>query len=113
MKKGEGVDIKISGNLDQMQRQLRELSKRVGGLGGQHEVSIKDLFNTTFLHRHTSFFSIDNMFAKSGFKIETQEDFNAIPDAQWDTFIRLHTKFASWKDMMSAAATEWIESQLK
>ena len=49
---------------------------------------------------------------KSGFKVESQEDFEAIPDDVWDEFIRNNTSFASWKEMLQAAGAAWAKAKL-
>jgi hypothetical protein len=52
------------------------------------------------------------MFDASGFKIESPEDFAAIPDAEWDQFIRDNTTFASWEAMLGEAGGEWAARKL-
>ena len=48
----------------------------------------------------------------SGFRIESQEDFNAIPGSDWDAFIRANTSFSNWKEMLQATAAAWTKKQL-
>lgn len=63
--------------------------------------------------RNTEFPSIDALVAASGFKVESSEDFAAIPDAAWDAFITSRTRFASWGEMKDAAAGGWARRQLE
>jgi len=52
------------------------------------------------------------MFEASGYKIETQEDFNVIPDKEWDEFIKNNTEYTSWEEMLHAASAVWIKKKL-
>lgn len=96
------MGIKITG-LNEFQRQLRELSDRVEAISGEHSVPMSELLSPSFLASCTLFNSADELFEKSGYKVESQEDFDAIPDEPWDEFIRSNTSFGSWKEMLDAA----------
>lgn len=48
---------------------------------------VSELLTSAFVARHTQFVSADELFEQSGFKIESQEDFAAIPDEEWDESI--------------------------
>ena len=52
------------------------------------------------------------MYQASGFKIETPENFAAIPDEDWDAFIRSISSFADWKSMLNEAGKEWAAQKL-
>jgi hypothetical protein len=52
------------------------------------------------------------MFEASGFKVESPEDLEKIPDAEWDQFIQQNTPFPTWSEMLSAAGTEWMQRKL-
>lgn len=43
------------------------------------------------------------MIQANGFKVESEDDFKAIPDAEWDVFIHDNTSFGSWREMLEAA----------
>lgn len=103
--------FKIEG-LDELQRKLDNLSKKVQELDGEHHIPVSELLTDSFISQHTSFASADEMFKASGFKIETQEDFTMIPDDEWDTFIRSVSNFDDWQSMLGAAGQEWAERQL-
>lgn len=49
---------------------------------------------------------------ESGFKIESQQDFEAIPDADWDAFVRSRTRFQTWQDMQAKAGEEYVVRRL-
>ena len=48
----------------------------------------------------------------SGFKIESQEHFEAIPDVEWDAFVRSRTRFQTWQDMQAKAGEEYVVRRL-
>lgn len=78
------------------QRRLDDIAKRAAELDGkQQTVSLSELLNDDFIAEHSSFASFDKLLAASPFKVETKEDFEAIPDAEWDTYIAANTSFES------------------
>lgn len=103
--------IKIQG-LDELQNKLSELTRKIEELDGQHNVPASELLTDSFIFRHTSFVSANEMFKASGFKIDTQEDFSKIPENDWDNFIRSVSDFGSWESMLGAAGEEWGQRQL-
>lgn len=103
--------IKVKG-LEEVSKQLNELSKRAKELGGSHSVPIDELLTTEFLSAHTRFATFEEMARVSGFKIEKQEDFAAIPDDQWDGFVRSESRFGSWEEMLQHAGEAWAARKL-
>lgn len=102
---------KIEG-LDELQSKLDDLSKKAEKLDGQHNVPVSELLTDSFVAQHTSFSSVDEMFKASGFKVETQEDFAAIPDIEWDNYIRSVSNFDGWQSMLDAGVQEWAKRKL-
>jgi len=105
------MSMQITG-LDELQRKLQELADGADALSGEHALPISELLSPAFLATCTLFNSADEMFEKSGFKIESQADFEAIPDEQWDDFIRGNTSFPSWNEMLQAAGASWAKTKL-
>lgn len=103
--------MKING-IDEIQRSLRQLSARAEALDGAHEVPIEDLLTADFIHEHTGCGSVDQWFEASPFKIETTADFKAIPDAEWDKFVRTTTDFESCQAMLAAASEQYVQAKL-
>lgn len=91
---------------------LRKLSDNLKKMDGEQEVSLGTLFNEGFIQSNTDFESIDDLFEKAGFKVESQEDFAAIPQEEIDTFVRENTKFESFTDLQQKAAAEYVRKQL-
>lgn len=103
--------FKIEG-LDELQKKLDDLAKKAEAIDGQHSVPVSELLTDSFVSQHTSFSSAEEMFKASGFKVETQEDFAAIPDAEWDNYIRSISSFDGWQSMLGAAGEQWAKWQL-
>jgi hypothetical protein len=103
--------FKIEG-LDELQKKLDDLARKAEELDGEHNIPISELLTDSFVSRHTSFSSAEEMFKASGFKVETQEGFAAIPDAEWDNYIRSISSFDGWQSMLGAAGQEWAKRQL-
>lgn len=103
--------IELKG-FDDVSRKLKDLAERAESINGTHEVPVSEMLTPGFLARHTRFLSADELFEASGFKIETAEDFEKVPDEDWDEFIQQSTPFADWSDMLSAAGTEWTRKKL-
>jgi hypothetical protein len=103
--------MKITG-LKKLERKCADLGRRARRVHGEHNIPIKDLLAPKFLHKCSRFKSADELFDASGFTVESNEDFAAIPDAEWDAFICKSTSYANWQDMLGAAATEWTSREL-
>jgi hypothetical protein len=101
--------ISIDG-FDNLRRNLDQLQRNIESLQG--EVSFSELFPPGFMARYTNFTSLDDLLAKSGFKVETGEDFANIPDAAWDAFIASSTRFANWEAMQQKAFEEYAQRKL-
>lgn len=96
----------FSNQIKQLQRNLEEASNT-------KQLSFSELFNPEFLSECSSFTSIEDLFEKSGFHVESAEDFKAIPDDEWESFIVNNTSYESWGDMQSDAATKAMSKILK
>jgi hypothetical protein len=96
----------------EVQQKLRDVSNRARQLDGPHNVPILELLTPSFLSTCSRFGSVNEMFEASGFKIESKEDFKAIPEGEWDEFIKKHTSFPNWRQMLEAAAVPWTKNRL-
>ena len=105
------MGVKITG-LDDVQRRLGELQHRAESLSGEHKVQLNDLFTSEFMLLNTDFESIDALFDASGYVVRSQADLDSIPVEAFDSFIRNRTRFSTWKDMMGAAAQQYLAKRL-
>lgn len=104
------MSFEIKG-LKEVQDKLEKLSKDAEKLDGQ-SVPISDVMTDAFVSEHSSFSSFSALLQASGFKVESQEDFSAIPDDQWDSFIRDNTSFSNWQEMINSAGAIYARKQL-
>jgi hypothetical protein len=101
--------IRITG-LDEMRRKLQTLQRRLQSLNGP--VPFEDLFPPEFMRRYTDFKAIEEMLGGFGTPIESTEDFERIPDADWDVYVKQKTRFKAWEEMQSKAGEEYLERRL-
>ena len=85
----------------------KNIKKKVDGF-----VSFRDLFPDSFIRNHSKFSSIDDILEQSGFRCETQKDFDAIDEPRLDNFICENTDFESWDAMKQAANVEYVKRKI-
>jgi len=105
------MGIKVTG-LDKLEKQLSDMSKAAEKLSRQTSVPFSELFTYQFMRKYTNFSNIDELFVAGGFSVSSQEDFEAIPDEEFDVHVRACTKFKSFQDMLDTAGSEYVTSQL-
>ncbi|MDH1101125.1 hypothetical protein N5C37_08380 [Pseudomonas mosselii] len=91
---------------------LDKLMKNAKELQSTKQVSLNKLLSPAFISAHSKFRDLDELFSASGYKIDSTEDFAAIPDEEWDSFISKSTDFDNWLDMQKAAHAEFARSIL-
>jgi hypothetical protein len=97
---------------DDVIKVLGDLQQRATMLDGEHSITFDELFDDEFMLKNTDFETIARMITASGFKIDADADFAAIPKEQWDAFVMERTRFQSWEEMKSAAAQRWAARRL-
>ena len=105
------MEASIEG-LDETISMLEGLQDQIEDLEGEHQVPFDELFSPEFMSTNTNFETIDQMIVESGFKVETSEDFENIPDEIWDEFVSKWTRFENWSEMLIEAATTWASNSL-
>lgn len=98
--------LKVTG-LDELQRKLNAIGRRAEKLSKTQGVPLPELLTPDFLRRYSRFQSAIEKFEASGYKAETAEDFAAVPDDEWDQFVRTNTSFVSWHAMLGKAGRAW------
>ncbi|KAE9637948.1 MULTISPECIES: hypothetical protein [Aeromonas] len=99
------MKIKSNGNLKQLQKNLEKISETT-------QVTLVELMPSQFISNCSRFNSLEEFFEASGFKIDSPEDFAAIPDDEWDIFIKENTTYEDWSEMQQAAAAVYFKSAL-
>lgn len=102
--KMDGFDD-LNKKLNQMQQAAKEMEKG-------EEVSFDVLFNQSFMVKNTQFNSFDELLKAGNFVVNSTEDFEAIPDNEFDQYIAKSTQFDNWEDMRNTAATDYAAKKL-
>ena len=94
---------------------LEELLKDLQGQKKLQEdpthISLDELFNESFMSKHSSFKSFGEFVQKGNFQIKTQEDISNIPDELFNRHVVRETDFADWKSMLDTATMEYAGKQ--
>ena len=98
--------------LNELQKELENLQKKVENLSGSQNIPLKELLSNSFMKEYTSFNSIRELFKASGFQINSIEDFDNIPLSELDNYISKTTDFDSWEDMISEATNQYVLEKL-
>ena len=98
--------------LREVEKGLTRLTKKAEELSKLREVNMSEVLTSEFLRANTTVGTFDELLEKSGFKVETQADFIAIPEEEFDQYIRSISSFDSWSDMIGQAHEEYIAAQL-
>ena len=78
----------------------------------QFVVPMSELLTPEFVSRNTRFANADEMIWASGLRIESAGDFDALPNDEWNDFIRSESHYTSWKAMTRVASGEWTWRRL-
>lgn len=92
----------MSNGFKEFDRKLKKMQQKASELEKGQELQLNELFTDSFMKKNTKFSSLDEMLDKSPFTIETQQDFESIPDDLWDDFVRENSKFFNWEEMQQA-----------
>ena len=91
---------------------FNKFSKNMKKLGENKFVELSTVLNPLFFKKYTRFKNLNEFMDASGFKVETFEDFKAIPDDDFDNFVIDNTPFSSWRDMQIQAFELYTYQQL-
>jgi hypothetical protein len=99
--------LKITGleKLDQLQKAARELSNT-------KSAPLSEVLSPAFLAKNTKFTSLEQLFESGGFKVDSKEDLEAIPDEQMDAHVRANSDFPDWNSLLQAAGKEWAVKKM-
>ncbi len=105
------MKVTLSG-FDDFEKHIEKLQENVKELEGQHSIPFDELFPTSFMANYTDSSSIEELLQKGNFDIQSQEDFEKIPDDTMNSFIAMHTSFLTWNQMFTQASEEWLARRL-
>jgi hypothetical protein len=81
-------------------------------LQGENEVAFAELFTEQFMRQHTDVSSFEQYLENSQWDVESQSEFEAIPEDEFDEYVSNHSAFDSWEEMLETAGTEWAVRQI-
>ncbi len=105
------MSFKMTG-FDELTKNLKNMQNKLKQLEGTNRVSFGEIFSPSFMSRNTKFTSIDSMFVAGGFKVDSEADFEKIPEAELDAFVKSTSRFSTWKEMQEKASQEWVTKKL-
>lgn len=105
------MGIEMSG-FDELQDELDRLARDVEEFEGTQEVPFDELFPPAFMRQYTDAENIDSFIDQSQWDVESQEDFKAIPENEFDQYVAEQTLFGSWEAMMNKGAEQYVVGQL-
>lgn len=95
--------------LDKLEKNLDNLVNNADSIDGAHEVPLVELLNQSFMTKHSKFSNFEEFASQSRFDFS---DFENIDVNQLDEYVKNHTSFTTWNNMINTAATSWTAQQL-
>jgi hypothetical protein len=75
-------------------------------------ISLDELFNESFMSKHSGFKSFEEFLIKGNFQVKTQEDIAGINDELFDRHVVRETDFANWISMLDTATKEHVGKKI-
>ena len=91
---------------------LDKLEKNISRLSDTDSIPLEDLMNSSFISSCSQYSNFEELIEASGFKVESEEDFAAIPDQEWEQFIQTNTSYEGWIEMQQAALPSYMTANL-
>lgn len=98
--------------LEEVSNALEQLEQKAGEMCNGAEVSFGELFTESFMVEFTDFLSIDDLFEAGGFRVDSNEDLDAIPEDVLNAHISKVTRFDSFQAMLNEAGAQYVLRQL-
>ncbi|EGT3685956.1 TPA: hypothetical protein SHW33_002081 [Clostridioides difficile] len=103
----KNVDIK---NLKRFQKKIEKIEQNSKS---EFDKIRTIILNKKFMNQHTNFDSFDELLTFGGYIVNSEEDFLAIPDNEFDSFIVENTDFPNWQTMLDTAYSKYLKSCLR
>ena len=97
---------------DELMNRLETMQKAAEELEGTHTVNFEELFTSNFMESYTQHASFDEFLQAGGFIVNSQEDFESIPDEEFNTYVSSASSFDSWEEMQAAAVETYVSKKL-
>ena len=93
----------------ELNKELQRLQKNVKKASETREVSFDKLFTASFMRQNTSVSSFEKA---GGYRVNSKEDFAAIPEDEFDKYVKANSKFNSWQEMFHSASQAYLAKKL-
>ena len=107
----DGFD-EFADDINDLEDDLDDLEDNIQELDDTNAATLTDLLTESFMRKYTDFESFEAFCEASPWEVETEEDLEAIPDAEADQYVNKHTQFTNSEQMMGKAHKEWTARQL-
>lgn len=94
------------------EKKLDELSKNADNISGTNKYSFEEIFTNQFMSKNTNSSTIEGFFNESPFEIDSQKDFDELPETELDKYVSEKTIFSSWSDMLGSASEKFLAKKL-
>jgi len=81
------------------------------GKNSEDPITFTELFTSEFMRLYTQYESIEELLSSGGFEVNSEEDYEAIPDEDIDAHVAKTTNFCSWKEMLTEAIKAYTNNQ--
>ncbi|MCR5176243.1 MAG: hypothetical protein K6C05_05275 [Anaerovibrio sp.] len=95
---------------DVIQQFFDDVLGRLKSMEGRHSIPFNELFPEAFMHQHTKAASIDNFLIEGGYDSD-DESFNAIPEDEFNEYVKNNSDFNSWDDMKKSATIIYLSEK--
>lgn len=97
----------ISEGLNNFDAKSNILDKAAENL--ESSISFTELFTSEFMKLYTQYDSIEELLSSGGFEVNSEEDYEAIPDEDIDAHVSKTTNFSSWREMLTEAVEAYTD----
>lgn len=99
--------------LDKLIKDLDKKQKKAKKLDEKKSIRFEELFNKSFMKKHSKYDSISKFFEKSPFEFENEKEFRKVNLNQLNQWVKENSSFKNWEDMKRQATIEYIENELE
>ena len=75
----------------------------------ESRVLLNDLLTQDFLQACSKFTSMRELISASKFQVSSKEDFENLPQKEWNQFIAQNTSFGTWQELLDEATYQWFK----
>lgn len=98
---------------DEFKENLEQALEEQSGLrmNEPNQIPLEQLFTEDFMQLYSEFRSFEAFLEASEWDVEKQEDVEAIPEDEFDSYVDDQTDFPSWEVMYETAAKRFLKHQ--